>query len=178
MDFALLFDVFEQLTVHNGKFHNLYHHCAMLYWFIPFLCRYFLRTHQLFVMGLPRVLYLIFCLSVRSLFVCRFMSCKNNVWKIKSENFPTLHFWIEVEPIFIELKYIRWKLTTHMPTIVVRNQNQQFLWAIISQGSEFLALLGRLIYQWKKVIDEVGKVWSWNVSPSNTGKRIFILWYI
>ena len=48
-------------------------------------------------------------------------------------------------------------------------------------GPEFLevlnvlALLVMLINKLKKVIYEAGKVWSWNVSPSNASKLIFKL---
>ena len=39
----------------------------------------------------------------------------------------------------------------------------------------FLVFLVTLIYQWNKVIDEVRKVWFWNVSPSNVAKLVFRL---
>ena len=161
MYFSLLFDAFEFSTAHNVHLHNLYHHFVVLYCVVPFICRYFLHAKQVFVMGFPQVLWLFICLSVGYIFVCPFLfvirtSCSvkfisfptlclinvyhgllyvpDNVCKIKSENFLTLHYWIVVAPIFINFKYRRWKLTTHMPKIVVRSQNQHFLWSRISQG--------------------------------------------
>ena len=120
-----------------------------VYWGVSCICIYFMHTKQLFAMGLPQVMWGFF--NVGSLFVRPFLSWMHtkcfikliifltlclrnfhhgfwfvpyNVWQIKSATFLTLYSWIIAAHIFIEFKCRRWKLTTNMPTIVVRIQKQ------------------------------------------------------
>ena len=116
----------DTLCIQNSYFFWYYHRfCCCIYIYILmgylFVCPFLslMRT----ICSVKLIIFPSLCLKN----VYRgFWFVPDNVWQIKSENLLTLHSWIVVAPLFIEFKYRRWKLTTHMPTIVGRSQNQHF----------------------------------------------------